>query len=184
MRTLKFENPDVLEHWEELLTLIIKLVKLMGDIRPQSEVRNPKENLTLYKILLLQPISRLYEIPEFEIGKNPGILIETFYMVAVKLTKELSLDENGFRYYKMNFTNEKIDNKPELIEFLLREMEYPSFNNSRYLLGFRSIWFILRNNLETIDGKYIADINYRLSPFFEAYKNKSMLVPGVSSRYL
>jgi len=166
--------------------------KLISDSLPQFDIRNlfkrrrkTMKNETPYnsvidKMLLLRPISRLYELPEFDDDETSKQFTDSFYDVVIKLTRELTINENEFRYFKINLTTENIENKDQLIGWLIRERKCPSRNDSRYLLGFRSIWYILKNNLDKVDGKYISDINSRLRPFFASYRHKTILIPGIS----
>jgi hypothetical protein len=137
-----------------------------------------KPEIPIEKILLLIPISRLYEIPEFQSDVTSKKYTDAFYNVVIKVLKEFEIKDEEFNYIRKNLTSEEIYNREQLIGWLLREKQNPIPNDSRYRLGFRSVSYILRNNLDKINGLYIAEVNAMLKPFYDTYKYKSLLVPG------
>lgn len=136
------------------------------------------------RYLLLTPISVLYLHPEFvqqkeDIDKEQ---IQIFYKVAIQLTQQLTLPQDVFPYYRDNFVayelRDCITNADELVDYFEWEMKRPRPNDSRYMLGFRSIEFILRENIRQIDGEFICSIHQMLTPFYHHYKYPALLVPG------
>ncbi|PCI18908.1 hypothetical protein COB64_04550 [Candidatus Wolfebacteria bacterium] len=113
-------------------------------------------------------IEQLYLYQEYAID-NPTmnkILTDPFYEVSIELIKRLEIKDEYLDYYKNNFGAREATNKFELIGYLLREQESPRRNDVRYLMGFRSIYCILIDNLATIDVNYIDHINEKLEPFY------------------
>jgi hypothetical protein len=145
-----------------------------------SPDNNKNKSFNLYKLHLLSLISKLYEFPHFEID-NPKMnieLVKSFYDVAIKLTIDLDVTPSQFEYYKLNFGAKNISGEPELTEYLINQRNNISTNDSRYLLGFRSIYFILRENIEKIDCEYFLQIIKMLKPFFVSYKYKELFIPN------
>ena len=71
-----------------------------------------------------------------------------------------------------------VTNIKELIHFL--ELQKSNFkrNDSRYRLGFRSLWFIINENLSSITLEDIANFNKKLKPFYKYYAHPNRLVFG------
>ena len=136
------------------------------------------------RYLLLTPISALYLHPDFiqqkeEINKEQ---IQVFYEIAIQLTQQLTLPKDLFPYYRNNFVayelRDCISNPGELVDYFEWEMKRPGRNDSRYMLGFRSIEFILRMNIRQIDAEFICSIHQMLTPFYRRYKHPALLVQG------
>ena len=104
-------------------------------------------------------------------------MVRIFYDVAIKLTEELPI-KCHFRYYADNFSAYDVRNVGQLIEFFKFNKENVNRDDSRYRMGFRSIWVILDDNLANIDEFYICEINKLLQPFFMLYAHKELLIPG------
>tara|TARA_Y100000589_G_scaffold330539_1_gene380493 strand:+ start:252 stop:788 length:537 start_codon:yes stop_codon:yes gene_type:complete len=141
---------------------------------------NKTNSFDLYKLHLLSLISKLYETSHFEVD-NPTMnieLVKSFYNVAIKLTIDLDVTPSQFEYYKLNFGAKNISGKSELTEYLINQRNNISTNGSRYLLGFRSVYFILRENIEKIDCEYFLQIIKMLKPFFVNYKHKELFIPN------
>lgn len=142
-----------------------------------------KEHENFSKLCLLLPISRFYQVPIFDIEESTlnKILLKSYFEVAIKLLTDFDLgDESKFKYHASNFLASSVHNKDQLLGYLIREKEYPTQNDSRYLLGFRSISVLLEDNLDKIDVNYILNINSKLQPFFSSFKHKDLLTPGLS----
>lgn len=134
--------------------------------------------------LLLQPISRLYTLPEFTVDRatSDSTLIRVFYELAIKLTKELPISPKSFAYYRDNYIpsslRDGIHNEAQLIDYLGWEMEKPARNDGRYRMGFRSIYYILDQNIDQIKVAYICEINKKLAPFYKVYRYPALLIPS------
>lgn len=135
------------------------------------------------KTILLRPVYQLsimsenrdFNIEEATTNKE---LVVTFYNLAIKLTKELSLTDKRFDYYKRNFGAYNTNNKNELVVHLQFQKANITKNDSRYQMGFRSIYTILDDNFDKIDADYILSINKQLQPFYSVYKRHELLIPG------
>ena len=134
--------------------------------------------------LLLYPIYRLATIPEFRIDTTTSgsRLVRVFYELAIKLTDELPIKAENFAYYRDNYIpyalRDDITDKAQLIDYLDWEMKKPAPDDSRYRLGFRSIYFILDQNIDQIDVMYISTIHKKLALFYNAYRHPALLIPG------
>jgi len=123
-----------------------------------------------------------YSLPHFEIpdATMNKLLVESFYNVAIKLTKDFEFTDSQFTYFKNNFLAKTATNKYELIEYLTTEKMKIKRNDSRYCLGFRSVFSVIHDNLEIVNCEYLAEINEMLKPFFSFYKHKELLIFGLS----
>jgi hypothetical protein len=174
--------------------LSILAEKIINDSLPKLDVtkivpnrsyrfNERKEQYNLLKICLLLPISRLYLMPNFDIEEPTlnKVLLNSYFDVVITLLDKIDLgDESKFKYHASNFLAPSVHNKDQLLGYLKREKEYPTQNTARYLLGFRSISVLLEDNLDKIDVNYILNINSKLQPFFSSFKNKDLLIPGLS----
>lgn len=134
--------------------------------------------------VLLWPIEAIYLRPEFTIenaNEDPA-LRESFYDTAIEITKTLPLPVKSFEYYRNNFVPDvlrsDVTNKEELIEYFDFERLKPRRHDSRFQMGFRSIHFIMRLNLDQIDTEYIAAIHKKLSSFYKVYAHPDFLIWG------
>lgn len=118
-----------------------------------------------------------FEVPDATMNK---LLVESFYNVAIKLTKDFEFTDSQFEYFKNNFLAKGVVNKFELIEYMTIEKIQINRNDSRYYLGFRSIYSVINDNSEIISYEYLAKINKMLEPFFSSYKHKELLTFGLS----
>jgi len=116
-----------------------------------------------------------FQVPDSTMNK---LLVERFYNVAIKLTKDFEFTESQFDYFKNNFRAKSVNNKFELIEFLTTEKIQINRNDSRYYLGFRSIYSVINDNSDKMSYEYLAEINEMLEPFFSSYKHKELLIFG------
>lgn len=135
------------------------------------------------KTLLLRPVYQLSLMSEnrdfnIEEATMNNELVIAFYELAIKLTKELSLTNERFEYYKKNFGTRSANNKIELVNFLQSQKANIIRNDSRYKMGFRSIYTILNDNLDKLDVDYILSINKQLQPFYSIYKRHELLISG------
>jgi hypothetical protein len=177
-----------------LSSMIIK--KIIGDTLPKLDIKYVfrkgihinKDNQShlnnrISKACLLLPIARFYELPHFE-TENPIMnkeLVNSYLDVAIKLVSEFDLgDKNLFKYHARNFMAPNVQNKDQLLGYLLREREYPIHNEARYRLGFRSIYVLLYDNIDKIDTFFISNINSILEPFFKSYRHKELFIPGLA----
>ena len=138
-----------------------------------------------YKSALLESMSPLYLFPEFTIEnatESPELIVP-FYDLAIELTQKYSVNERSIDHYITNFTMENshpksVKNLDELVNFL--ELQKSNFkrNDSRFTLGFRSIWFIINENLSIITLEDIASFNKKLKPFYKYYAHPNRLVFG------
>lgn len=139
------------------------------------------EKIDFGKNHIISIYSRFCSLPDFQV-ENPTmnkILVHSFYNVAIKLTKDLDLTDSQFNYYKKNFLAKNVRDKSDLIEYLINEKLRINKNDSRYYLGFRSIYFILNQNINIINYKYLSEINKMLTPFFISFKHKELLIFGL-----
>lgn len=138
-----------------------------------------------YKLALLESMSPLYLFPEFTIEnatESPELVIP-FYNFAIELTQKYMVNERSLDDYINNFTMENshpksVTNIDELIHFLESQKNNIKRNDSRFERGFRSIWFILKENLSNITLEDIANFNKKLNPFYKYYKYPNRLVFG------
>ena len=152
-----------------------KKVNLLKSNKNENEFDSGKHHL-------ISNYSSFCSLPDFEV-QNPTmnkLLIRSFYDVVIKLTKDFEFTVSQFDYYKKNFLAINARNKLELIEFLIVERENIKPNDSRYYLGFRSIFFVLNNNSEIVNYEYLEGINNMLEPFFSSFKHKELLTFGLS----
>lgn len=142
---------------------------------------NQKDELSISKSMLLMPISRFYLIPEFEIENSTmdQSLLNAYFEVVFKLIHDFGIKVENFEYHARNFGFPTVDNQDNLLIELNKEQKDPSRNDSRYRLGFRSIWVILNDNIDVINPNYIGEINKILTPFFLHYKHKELFIPGL-----
>ena len=136
------------------------------------------EEREIMKSRLIRPLASFYCHPNFEVNQiiTNEILLESFYKVAIKLTNDFEMSKSQFDYYKKNFGAHYVDNRIELTCYLTNQSLYEQRSDARYYLGFRSVYFILYNNLEKINYNYCLEINKLLKPFFDSYKCKDLLV--------
>ncbi len=171
---------------EKILEIIFSVLieKILGRIYPLikhgfSRKKHPKiDDLKYLKLRLINIFARLGQFPEYSIV-NPNqnkTLIDSFYKTMIKLISELFLDDKYFDYFKTNLTRISVENKEQLIGCLKKEMENPQRNDSKFLLGFRSIHFILRENIDKINVSYIDSIYDSLNPFVDNHKRKEYLL--------
>jgi hypothetical protein len=136
-----------------------------------------EESFDLEKYYMLCNIGRLYEIPDFEID-NPTMneeLINVFYDLSIELLLRYNtLSEDRMRYLARNYSVDTSD-RITLIEELEKERRSPSRHDSRYLLGFRSIYVILSDNIDGIDKQELIQILAKLKPFFNNFSHKEYL---------
>jgi hypothetical protein len=172
----------------------IMISKIINDSIPKLDIKqlfkkgvlnkkiHHEDSCKIAKTALLLPISRLYELPQFNIEDSTmnEELLKAYFEVAIKLVTEFDLgDDNLFKYHASNFLAFSVQNRNELIGYLKREQQNPTENNARYRLGFRSISFIMENNLDKIDTFYISYINSKLQPFFSSFKHTELLINGL-----
>jgi hypothetical protein len=119
------------------------------------------------KTLFLGNVAGLYAHPRFNVEEptmNPRLL-STFYDIAIDVTKTLTIREENFSYYKGNYSAHNVENKTQLLSFLALQKENPQRHDSRYMMGFRSVYFILWQNIDKIDATYMEHLNAKLAPF-------------------
>lgn len=90
--------------------------------------------------------------------------IKPFFETAIQLLSDFDYKEDRIRYISGNFGCRTSD-KEELVKFLV-EKENTTSSDSYKILGFRSIWVMLNDNLEKIDALYMDSVNRKLSAFF------------------
>lgn len=135
------------------------------------------------KTLLLKPVYQLsimsdnkhFNIEEATMNNE---LVMAFYELAINLTKELSLTDERFEYYKKNFGTHSANDEIELVNFLQSQKANIIKNDLRYEMGFRSIYTILNDNINKLDVNYILSINKQLQPFYSVYKRHELLISG------
>ena len=134
--------------------------------------------------LLLHTVHQLATIPKFntDTATSDPRLVRNFYELAIRLTDELPIKPENFAYYRDNYVpysfRDVITNKAQLIDYLDWEMKKPSRNDSRYQMGFRSVYFILNQNIDRIAAAYIIMIHKKLAPFYNIYRYPALLIPG------
>ena len=134
--------------------------------------------------LLLHTVHQLATIPKFntDTATSDPRLVRNFYELAIRLTDELPIKPENFAYYRDNYVpysfRDVITNKSKLIDYLDWEMKKPAPDNGRYQMGFRSIYFILNQNIDRIDVAYISTIHKKLALFYNLYRYPALLIPG------
>lgn len=149
--------------------------------KEEENIREKGDILTLEKLNLISPFSIFCALPDFEVD-NPTMdkqLTSAFYNAARKLVFDLKYTEDEFNYCKKNYLAYQVTNKSELIDFLIEQRDHLELNDSRYYLGFRSIYFTLRQNINNVDYEYISEINKILTPFYMYYRHKELFIPGL-----
>lgn len=161
---------------KKIITDNLPEFSLKSFFKKELIIKNTNE-LFFSKCLLLQPISRLYLLPNFD--SHEEILKTSYYEVIIKLLNDFDIHDK-FNYHKSNFRiNAPLSNKSELIGYLHKESEKINEDKNPYILGLRSIYVILDDNLDKINAAYISNINYKLQPFFNSYEHKELLVNGL-----
>ena len=147
-----------------------------------SNIKASNINNYLDKHHLISFYSSFSELPLFEIenATMDKTLVNAFYNVAIKLTKEMKFTDSQFSYFKKNFLAFGVKSKMDMIEYLTKEREQINRNDGRYLLGFRSVFAALKNNIDKIGLNYLAEINCMLTPFFISYMHKELLIFGLT----
>ncbi|TCI93596.1 hypothetical protein [Tenacibaculum sp. M341] len=159
----------------------ISLISFKFEIN-KNKVEQYNNEFDWGKVELIAPISRFYEIPDFDVENstmNPDLVIP-FYNVVMKLIIDFDFTDGEFEYFKSNLGLKEARNKSELIEGVITKKDNITRNDSRYRLGFRSVYYILNNNLEDISYEYVWELNKILKPFFTSYKHKELFVTGLS----
>lgn len=160
------------------------LINFNFDLKKRNQLsfsKNEKE-FDYGKYHMISNYYNFSSLPHFEILDSTmnQLLVRRFYNVAIKLTKDFEFTDSQFEYFKNNFLAKNTKNKLDLIEYLITEREQNNRNDSRYYLGFRSVYCVLNNNLETISYEYLVEINRILEPFFSSYKHTELLTFGLS----
>lgn len=126
---------------------------------------------------ILMNFSNFCGLPHFEIANATmdKLLVRSFYDVIIKLTNDFDYTISQFEYFKNNLLAKGVKTKTELVGYLITEREQINQNDSRFYLGFRSIYSVLNNNIENVSYEYLAEINQMLAPFFVSYKHKELL---------
>lgn len=152
--------------------------------KPPKPVPAPPVSVPLERQAMLWPIEAICLHPQFTIenANEDPTLVKVFYEVGIRLTSELSIPADNFAYYRDNFVPNElracVQNKDELIDYLGWELLKPRRHDSRYMMGFRSWCFILRENIHLLDALYLSDIHKQLTPFYKVYKHPHYLVWG------
>jgi hypothetical protein len=172
----------------------IMVKKIINDTLPKLDIKrifknsiHVKKNQTyldnkMYKLMFLLPIARFYEMPDFEIEESTmnKKLVDAYFNVLIKLLREFDFgNQRSIKYHAGNLNVSNAENKDQILGSVLREKKYPTRNDSRYRMGFRSIYTLLYDNIDKIDAFYIMEINSMLKPFFNAYNHKELLIPGL-----
>ena len=135
------------------------------------------------RIIHLDPITHLYLWDDYTVTNptmDPG-LVASFYTTAIDLLFQYELDESMFRYIAREcFIEREATTKQELILILAKEMNNPQRNDSRFILGFRAIYTIMRVNLHVMDGYAISQVMQKLQPFFMVRRDAYKCIPGLS----
>lgn len=126
---------------------------------------------------MLTNIRRLYEISDFEL-KNPTMnkqMINILYDLSIELLLRYDLTPNHrIRYVASNYSK-NTDNTIDLISALSEERNNPQRHDSRYRMGFRSIFVLISDNINKIHKNELQDILNKLKPFFENYSHKHLV---------
>ncbi len=122
----------------------------------------------------LRMIEQLYLHPFFTIDKESRILIDCFYDVSVDVTRKWSVNAKLQPYFISNFFN-GLSSREQLVKRFIHEKRMPTRNDSRYMMGFRSLWFVLRENRDKLSADYTAQIISKLEPFFSNFMYKQYL---------
>ena len=157
--------------------LMINSVENRTDKLRNRKNKEIEPTCDLEKYFMLANISRLYSIPEFEMD-NPTMdkeLINILYDVTNELLLKYSVDsEHRMQYIASNF-NVNTNDRIELISALEEERNNPNRDDSRYRMGFRSVYVLISDNIDKIKKSELKEILEKLKPFFDNYKRKDLL---------
>lgn len=154
-------------------TLIVDEIKRFFH-RKEKKVR---PIFDLEKNYMLTNICRLYEIPEFEI-ENPTMdkkLINILYDISIELLLKYEVQhDHRMQYIARNYSVNTSD-RITLINALKEERNNPNRHDSRYRMGFRSVYVLISDNIDCIQKEELRQILARLNPFFDNYRHKHLL---------
>lgn len=141
-------------------------------------------NVDYAKILLLYPIMQLAQSPDYfdiqRLKDDYPKYKRKFFSCVIDMIDELDIDdENRLNYIAENILGPiKFSNKRDVTDFLEQELTKENLDMRFLSLGFRSIYFLLDDNINQITVEYIRSINKKLYPFFVLFKNKELLLEG------
>lgn len=136
-------------------------------------------NIEVYH--LLRMLHNFCSLPDFSLANSTmdKELVFAFYSTAIKIFSDFKM-ENHFVAIKRYLMAEGIKNWCELIPFLHRESVFIIRNDSRYRMGFRSLYLAVSHNKEKINAEYVYEINRLLKPFIDNYKYKELFISGLA----
>lgn len=176
-RILKFSEiiVDVLRDIFAAVTAELLIEKIKPLLRRREKVLTPE--VEWEKRYMLTNICRLYEFQQYEID-NPTMdkkMINIMYDLSIELLLRYDVREHcRMEYIASNYSVRTID-RMALINALEDERDNPKRHDSRYLMGFRSVFVLISDNLRQIGREELKQILIRLRPFFDSYSHKDLL---------
>jgi|GEM_PF-5943975 len=130
------------------------------------------------KLHLLTPIAPLYLFPNYTFENQEEYIKKS--KVVVDLMKSLLLtiecdDEKYVEYLASNFQIRDISNNEELYQALFELKESDYSNHTIFELGLRSIFSIMRNNLDQVSYTAIISSKERLKLIVPNFDRKELL---------
>lgn len=176
---LKFDVPEFIAKSIEGIASGLAVHYFIKGIE-KIKIRRRKELDPVYdyeKNYMLANICKLYEIPDFEI-ENPTMnstLINIMYDLSIELLlKYTVVPKHRMEYIAKNYSVYTSD-RLTLINELKKMRNNPERHDSRFRMGFRSVFVLISDNIENIDKFELKEILYKLRPFFENYSHRDLL---------
>lgn len=159
-----------------------KIQKIFELIRSRyiinRKAQNPDHEFQ-YKLHLLHSIARFYESPKFDFNSidQEKECQNRFYKTLITLLSDYPIqDQNYLNYIASNHGCFNLKSNDELIGSIKYELNNNKENMYPYMLGFRSIYSILRTNINDISIDYIQFINNELKGFKKSFFQRELLI--------
>lgn len=158
-----------------LINILTGRISKFLDARLNKTYKN-EDPLEWKKRHMLLNINRLYELPNFSVSNatTNSKLVNLFYCVSIDVILTCNIDSNHIGFVSRNYLLD-CDHKSILAYKLNRLRFNMERNDSRYTLGFRSLSFILHENIENLTVTYIQEKLDQLRPFFSCYSHSELL---------